>query len=500
MGKPTGFKEFERIVPKEIPPAERIKNYKEFTIPLPVTQLRDQGARCMDCGLPFCHTGCPLGNLIPDWNDLVYQDDWKRAIDFLHATNNFPEFTGRVCPAPCEEACVLGINEPPVTIKNIENSIVERAFEEGWIKPQPPANRTGKKVAVVGSGPAGLAAADQLNKAGHEVVVYERADRIGGLLRYGIPDFKLEKWVIDRRVKIMEEEGVVFKTGVNVGYDITGEELQAKFDAIVLSGGATKPRDLPIPGRELNGVHFAMEFLPQQNKRVAGDSEATQTDNWWFSQHPSDILATDKHVIVIGGGDTGSDCVGTSNRQGAKSITQFELLSQPPEDRPEQQPWPYWPMKLRTSSSHKEGCERFWSILTKRFNGENGRVESLDTVEVEWVPGDNGSRPQMKEIPGTEKNWPADLVLLAMGFLGPEPGGLIDQLGLDLDQRSNVKANENDYATNVPGVFACGDMRRGQSLIVWAISEGREAARSVDVHLTGASELPTKGVGDLPRV
>jgi glutamate synthase (NADPH/NADH) small chain len=503
MGKPTGFVEFKRQVPAYEPVEKRKKNFKEFTIPLPVATVRQQGARCMDCGLPFCHSGCPLGNLIPDWNDLVYKDDWRKAIDFLHSTNNFPEFTGRVCPAPCEEACVLGINEPPVTIKNIELSIVERAFEEGWIKPQPPSERTGKKVAIVGSGPAGLACADQLNKAGHFVTVFERADRIGGLLRYGIPDFKMEKWVIDRRLAIMEAEGVTFETGFDVGRDIKADELRAQFDAIVLCGGSTRPRDLPIPGRELDGIHFAMEFLPQQNKRVAGDEDAYRSKHeggWWFSDEQRDLLAGGKNVIILGGGDTGSDCVGTSNRHGAASITQFELLPMPPEDRPKGQPWPYWPMRLRTSSSHEEGCARHWSILTKKFNGQDGCVTSLETVEIEWVPADDGGRPQMKEIPGTEKTWPAELVLLAMGFVGPEADSIITQLGCELDQSMNVKASEDNYQTSVPGIFACGDMRRGQSLIVWAISEGREAARGVDAHLMANTLLVTKGPGDLPRV
>ncbi|MEP0844561.1 MAG: glutamate synthase subunit beta [Phycisphaerae bacterium] len=498
MGKPTGFKEYPREEFPDLPVEERRRHYREFHLALPVARLQEQGARCMDCGVPFCHTGCPLGNIIPDWNDLVYRGDWRRAIDFLHTTNNFPEFTGRVCPAPCEEACVLGINEPPVTIKQIEYSIIERAFEEKWVSPRPPEKRTGRKIAVVGSGPAGLACADQLNRAGHQVTVFERADRIGGLLRYGIPDFKMEKHVIDRRLAIMEAEGVIFRTGVNVGFDVTGEELSRAFDAIVLAGGATKPRDLPVPGRELDGVHFAMEFLPQQNKRVAGDASAVITDRWWFSRGKGDILATDKHVVIIGGGDTGSDCVGTSNRQGARSVTQFELLPRPPEGRPESQPWPYWPMKLRTSSSHEEGCERYWSILTRRFLGEAGRVTGLETVTVEWV-SDNGSQPRMREVPGTEKIWPADLVLLAMGFTGPETDGIIAQLHVALDERGNVKT-DGRYQTSVPHVFACGDMRRGQSLVVWAISEGREAARGVDEFLMGSTQLPAKGEGDLPRV
>lgn len=500
MGKPTGFKEFSRRIPPERPPAERLQDFREFLIPLPVAQLKQQGARCMDCGVPFCHTGCPLGNIIPDFNDLVYRDDWRQAMIVLRSTNNFPEITGRVCPAPCEESCVLGIIEPPVTIKNIEFSIVERAFEEGWIQPRPPETRTGKEVAVVGSGPAGLAAAQQLNHAGHRVTVFERADRVGGLLRYGIPDFKLDKGIIDRRIKILEAEGITFRTGVHVGFDITGEKLRRGYDAILLCGGSTRSRDLPIPGRELGGIHFAMEFLPQQNRRVAGDAKPYRDQGWWFSGHAQDILATDKHVIVIGGGDTGSDCVGTSNRHRARSVTQFELLPQPPENRPEHQPWPYWPMKLRTSSSHKEGCERFWNILTKRFKGDNGRVTSLETVEVEWSSAGNGSGPKMREIPGSNKTWPADLVLLALGFAGPETDGVVAQLGLDLDSRGNVKADDVNYMTSVPGVFVCGDMRRGQSLVVWAISEGREAARSIDQYLTGHSLLPTKGEGDLPRV
>ncbi len=496
MGKPTGFKEYARQVPAERPPAQRVEDYREFLVQLPVVKLQEQGARCMDCGLPFCHTGCPLGNVIPDFNDLVYRGDWERAIRVLHATNNFPEFTGRVCPAPCEEACVLGITSPPVTIKNIELAIIDRAFEEGWVKPEPPAQRTGKKVAIVGSGPAGLAAAHQLNRAGHLVTVFERADRIGGLLRYGIPDFKMEKSIIDRRLAIMEAEGIVFKTGVNVGFDVSGEQLRRDFDAIVLCGGATRPRDLTVPGRELDGVHFAMEFLPQQNKRVSGDKPAWSDRGWWFSQDRRDILATGKHVIIIGGGDTGSDCVGTSNRHKARSVTQFELLPKPPGDRPSHQPWPYYPMMLRTSSSHKEGCERYWSLATKRLIGEAGRVTGLETVQVEWVS--NGSGPKMREVPGTEKQWPADLVLLAMGFVGPETDGIVSQFGCKLDERGNVRADEH-YQTNVPGVFACGDVRRGQSLVVWAISEGREAARGVDHHLMGYTELSTKGQGDLPR-
>lgn len=499
MGKPTGFMEYPRRNFRVAPVQERKHHYREFLIPLPIAEMQMQGARCMDCGVPFCHTGCPLGNIIPDFNDLVYRGDWQRAIQVLHATNNFPEFTGRVCPAPCEEACVLGINEPPVAIKSIEYSIIEKAFAEGWIRPCPPLIRTGKKVAVVGSGPAGLAVADQLNRAGHWVTVFERADRIGGLLRYGIPDFKLDKQILDRRLAILEAEGITFRAGVNVGLDIKAEQLRSEFHAVVLCGGATRPRDLPIPGRELEGVHFAMEFLPQQNKRVAGDNPPYRTDKWWFSTRHEDLTAGGKRVIVIGGGDTGSDCVGTSNRQGARSVTQFELLPQPPEGRPDEQPWPYWPMKLRTSSSHEEGCNRFWGILTKRLIGENGRVTGLKTVDVVWTRDENG-RLKMEEARGSHKTWAADLVLLALGFVGPEKGGIIEQLGVALDERGNIKADEETFATSVPGVFACGDTRRGQSLVVWAISEGREAAVSIDKHLMGSSNLPTKGSGDLPRV
>ncbi len=498
MGKTTGFMEYSREVPADLSPAERVKHYREIRIPLPVTTLQEQGARCMDCGVPFCTTGCPLGNVIPDWNDLVYQNDWQRAIAALHSTNNFPEITGRVCPAPCEEACVLGINELPVTIKNIERSIIERAFESGWITSRPPAKRTGKCVAVVGSGPAGLACAEQLNRAGHLVTVFERADRIGGLLRYGIPDFKMEKSVVDRRLALMMAEGVIFKTGVNVGVDVTAYQLVDEFDAVVLCVGATKARDLAIPGRELDGVHLAMDFLPQQNRRVAGESVAWCDGGWWFSDDRADIVARDKHVIVIGGGDTGSDCVGTSTRQGAASVTQFELLAKPPEGRPDHQPWPYWPAKLRTSSSHEEGCERHWNILTNRFNGDRGRVKSLEAVAVDWQPSGDGSGSRMCTVPGSEKSWPADLVLLAMGFVSPETDGIIGQFGVQLDQRGCVQADEM-YRTSVDGVFACGDIRRGQSLVVWAIAEGRDAACGVDRYLMGSTQLATRGEGDLPR-
>ncbi len=487
MGKPTGFKEYSREMPHKIAVAERLTFYREFVEPFPEEKARQQGARCMNCGVPFCHTGCPLGNIIPDFNDYVYRGQWQRASETLHATNNFPEFTGRLCPAPCEEACVLGINEPAVTIELIEKEIVERAFAAGWIKPEPPEQRTGKKVAVIGSGPSGLACAQQLNRAGHTVTVFERADRIGGLLRYGIPDFKLDKSVIDRRLKIMEAEGIAFKTGVQVGRDITGAQLKKDFDAVVIAVGSTRGRDLNVPGRELKGIHAAMEFLPQQNRVVAGDKV------------PEQIKATGKHVIVIGGGDTGSDCIGTSNRHGALSVTNFELLPMPTKDRPASQPWPYYPMRLKESTSHEEGCERHFSISTKSFLGQNGVVTGLRTVNLQWEAQANGA-PKMVEVPGSEKEWKADLVLLALGFVGPEADSFVSQLGCELDPRGNLKANEANYATNVPGIFAAGDARRGQSLIVWAISEGREAARAVDQYLMGCSSLPTKAGYDLPRV
>jgi len=482
--------EYTRELPDRRPVEERVKDSRDVYKPFPEERLQQQAARCMDCGTPFCHTGCPLGNLIPDWNDLVYRSQWKEAVRRLHATNNFPEFTGRVCPAPCEEACVLGINEPPVTVEQIEYTIVERAFEAGWIRPEPPKRRTGKRVAVVGSGPAGLACAQQLNRAGHWVTVLERADRIGGLLRYGIPDFKLEKWVIDRRLQLMEAEGITFRTNVHVGKDYPVEKFK-EFDAVVLCGGAAKPRDLPVPGRELNGIHFAMDFLWQQNKRVAGDD--------LDADGVRRIYAAGKRVIVIGGGDTGSDCVGTANRHGAKSITQLEILPKPPADRPPHQPWPYYPMKLRSSPSYEEGCERFWSISTQEFIGSSSKVERLVTVDVEWKSLDGNGRPQLIELPGTEKEWPVDLVLLAMGFLGPEHDGMLARLGVKLNSFGNVQNDEN-YMTNVPGIFSAGDMHRGQSLVVWAISEGREAARDVDLYLKGSSDLPAKGEGDLPKV
>ncbi|WP_053978496.1 glutamate synthase subunit beta [Mangrovimonas xylaniphaga] len=488
MGKITGFMEFEREVEKYTDVEDRVKNYKEFTIPLAEDKLRNQGARCMDCGIPFCHSGCPLGNLIPDFNDNVYKGKWKEAARILHATNNFPEFTGRLCPAPCEEACVLGINEDPVTIENIEKNIVETAFREGWIVANPPEVRTGKSVAVIGSGPSGLAAAQQLNRAGHNVTVYERDAKVGGLLRYGIPDFKLEKSIIDRRIAILEEEGIIFQVNAHVGDNVSVETLKDEFDAILLCNGATERRGIPIKGAHLKGVHQAMEFLKMNNQYVGGELEF------------DDILsAKDKNVIVIGGGDTGSDCIGTSNRHGAKSVVNFEILSKPSVGRPANQPWPYWPMKLKTSSSHQEGVERFFSISTKEFLGDkNGNLKGLKTVEVEWIFKD-GERPQLKEIPDTEKKWDCDLVLLALGFTGPERT-LVEQFGLDTDFRSNIQATVSDYKTNVPGIFAAGDSRRGQSLIVWAISEGRQAAHHIDKYLMGSTDLPLKDDSDLPRV
>ncbi|MDJ0885658.1 MAG: glutamate synthase subunit beta [Desulfobacterales bacterium] len=488
MGKPTGFKEFERETPARRPVDERIHDYREIYEDFPEEKLVQQAARCMDCGVPTCHSGCPLGNLIPDWNDLIYQGRWREALDQLLLTNNFPEFTGRLCPAPCEEACVLAINEPAVTIEQIEKEIIERAFREGWIRPEPPARRTGKTVAVVGSGPAGLACAQQLNRAGHQVTVMERADRIGGLLRYGIPDFKLEKHILDRRLDLMRAEGIEFKTGIDVGRDI-GADALARFDAVVFCTGATVPRDLPIPGRGLDGIHFAMDFLTQQNRRVAGDRIAPPD--------AAPLTALDKHVIVIGGGDTGSDCIGTCHRQGALSVTNFELLPQPDEERPADQPWPFWPLRLRSSSSHEEGGERRWSILAKAFNGTEGRVTSVTTVDVEIRP-DRGGRSELHEIPDSAREWPADLVLLAMGFTGPESDGLVNGFDLDLDARGNL-ATISLHTTARPGIYAAGDAHRGQSLIVWAISEGREAARQVDLQLMGSTRLPTKGCCDLPR-
>jgi glutamate synthase (NADPH) small chain len=479
MGKITGFMEFQRLREANEAPAARIQHYREFIRHLPDQEAAVQGARCMDCGTPFCMSGCPINNIIPDWNDLVYRQNWREALDALHSTNNFPEFTGRVCPAPCEAACTLNINNDPVGIKSIEHAIIDKGWEMGWVRPLPPKSKTGKKVAIVGSGPAGLACAQQLARAGHAVVLYEKSDRIGGLLRYGIPDFKMEKHLIDRRMEQMRAEGVQFRVNQCVGSSaknaLPAKKLLQEFDAMVVTGGAEHPRDLPVPGRELDGIHFAMEFLPQQNKVVAGDKVAGQ------------IMASGKHVVIIGGGDTGSDCIGTSNRHGAASVTQFELLPQPPEQENKPLVWPYWPIKLRTSSSQEEGCERDWSVATKRFEGANGRVKKLVAARVEWKDG------KMVEVPGTEFELAADLVLLAMGFLGPVQKGLIDELGLDRDARSNVKAAADGagcYRTSNSKVFAAGDMRRGQSLIVWAIREGRQCARAVDEFLMGASELP----------
>ena len=483
--KYRAFLENPRELPKKRSVEERLEDSLEIYTEFPVEKVYTQASRCMDCGIPFCHSGCPLGNRIPDWNNLVYKKNWKEAYIQLRSTNNFPEFTGRICPAPCESACVLGLVEDPVTIEQIEKEIIEYAFKEGWVVPEVPEIRTGKRVAVIGSGPAGLACADQLNKAGHTVTVFERDESPGGLLRYGIPDFKLEKHVVERRVDLMKAEGVVFKTGVHVGVDVSYEELQ-DFDATVLCIGATKPRDLPIPGREFQGVHFAWDFLSQQNKRVS--SEAVRN---------AQISANGKDVIVIGGGDTGSDCVGTSNRQKAASVTQFELMPVPPDERPENQPWPYYPMILRSSTSHEEGVDRHWSIMTKRFEGNEDGLQSLVTVEVS-VSTDANGRMKIEEVQGSEKTWPAQLVLLAIGYAGPEKNGLVDSLGVTLNERGAI-STDDVYATNVPGIFAAGDGRRGQSLVVWAISEGREAAHSVDSYLMGTSSLPKKGSGDMPR-
>ena len=483
MGKLKGFIEYERTDEGLVPVKKRVKNYKEFTLKPSDEKLKEQGGRCMDCGVPFCHSGCPLGNLIPDFNDAVYNNEWEKALYLLHSTNNFPEFTGRLCPAPCEAACVLGLINPPVSIEMIEKYIVERGFKEGWIKPNPPKIRTGKKIAVVGSGPAGLAAAQQLNKVGHEVHVFERDSKIGGLLRYGIPDFKMEKHIIDRRLSILEEEGIKFYTETEVGKDLSCEELK-QYDSIVLCGGATIKRNLPIKGSNLNGVKQAMDFLKLQNEVVDGTKKTSK-----------DLNAKNKDVIVIGGGDTGSDCIGTSNRQEAKSVTNFEIMPKPSKERSEENPWPYWPFKLKTTSSHEEGIHREWSILTKEFVGDKmGNVKSLKTVEVEWIKKE-GQRPQLKEINGSEKLWPCDLALLALGFTGHEPD-LIDRLALKTDDNNQIITN--NYQTSVPEIFSAGDMRRGQSLIVWAISEGREAAYEVDKFLMGSSKLETKEKGDLP--
>jgi len=482
MGKPTGFLEYGREDTPFRPVEERVKDWREVQEDPSVEAVQRQAARCMDCGIPFCNNGCPLGNLIPDWNDLSYRDKWEDAIHRLHSTNNFPEFTGLVCPAPCEAACVLGINQPPVTIKQIEWEIVRRAWEEGWIRPVKPERRTGRSVAVVGSGPAGLAAAQQLSRAGHTVTVFEKSDRIGGLLRYGIPDFKLEKWIIDRRLEQLREEGVKFQPGVHVGRELSTRELRKHHDAVLLCLGSDQPRDLPVPGRELDGVHFAMDFLAQNNRRVAGDAVDPATE----------ILATDKHVIVLGGGDTGSDCVGTSHRQGAASVTSIELLERPPDHRSEKTPWPQWPLMFRTSSSHEEGGQRLYARLTRRFDGRDGRVTALEGVEVRFGPPDESGRPRLEEVPGSEFRLPADLVLLAMGFVHPVHEGLVEDLGVKLDPRGNVQATPREFEASEPGVFAAGDCRRGQSLVVWAQWEGREAARAVDRYLVGSTRLPSR--------
>lgn len=482
MGKITGFLEIGRKPAPLRPVDERVHDWHEVQENVDSGHSRSQAARCMDCGVPFCNNGCPLGNVIPDWNDLVYRDKWEDALVRLHSTNNFPDFTGLVCPAPCEAACVLGINSDPVTIKQIEWEIVRRGWDEGWVRPMKPEERTGRSVAVVGSGPAGLAAAQQLSRAGHTVTVFEKSDRVGGLLRYGIPDFKLEKWIVERRVEQMRAEGVLFQTGVRVGVDLSVADLRRGFDAIVLAMGSEKPRDLPIPGRELTGIHFAMEFLPQQNRRGAGD----------VLDAAEDILATGKHVVVLGGGDTGSDCVGTSHRHGARSVTSLELLERPPDARHASTPWPTWPLMFRSSSSHDEGGRREFGVMTKRFSGSDGRVERLHAVRVRWSAPDAQGRSAPEEIPGSDFEIPADLVLLAMGFVHPVHEGLVESLGVRLDPRGNVAASPKDYATSEPGVFAAGDVRRGQSLVVWAISEGREAARAVDRYLTGVSHLPAR--------
>ncbi len=485
MGKPTGFLEKTREMPSKEKATSRTSHYKEFVADWTDEQTNQQSGRCMNCGIPFCHNGCPLGNIIPEFNDAVYQQNWEEAYDILTSTNNFPEFTGRICPAPCEASCVLGINQPAVTIEQIEKTIIETAFKKNLVKPRVPTERTGKKIAVIGSGPAGLATAAQLNYAGHWVTVFERDDEVGGLLRYGIPDFKLEKWVIERRAKLMEEEGVVFKTKTNVGKDIKVIEILNNYDAVILAGGSTIPRDVSIKGRELNGVYFAMEFLPQQNRRVAN------------KQVTKDLVATNKNVFVIGGGDTGSDCVGTSIRHGAKSVTQIELLSKPPEGKNTNTPWPNWPMILRTSSSHEEGCDRQWAINTKEFIGDgSGNLKAIKIVEVDWAM--EGGKPKMIEKPGSEKEIPCELALIAAGFLHPQHEGMLTDLGVEFDERGNVKTN--NYQTLNPKVFSAGDMRRGQSLVVWAISEGRECARKVDEFLMGESKLESKDVGILSSV
>ncbi len=478
MGKATGFIEISRRDRGYVPVEERVKHYREFVIPLSEKATREQAARCMDCGIPFCHNGCPVNNIIPEWNDLVYQDQWREALEVLHSTNNFPEFTGRLCPAPCEASCTLNLDDEPVTIKTIECAIADRGWQEGWIEPQVPARRSGKRVAVVGSGPAGLACAQQLGRTGHRVSVFEKNRRMGGLLRYGIPDFKMEADKVDRRIAQMQAEGIRFRPNSHIGVNVPTEELLRDFDAVVLACGSEKPRDLEVPGREAAGVHFAMDFLTQQNRRVSGEPFTGD-----------DILATDKHVIVVGGGDTGADCVGTSNRHGAASVTQLEIMPRPPEREDKLLTWPNWPLRLRTSTSHDEGCERDWSVATRSIKSENGVVTGLELVRLEWQKDDNGQF-RMSEIEGSEFTIPADLILLAMGFVHPVHEGLLSQLGVEVDGRGNVKASEADYRTSVDKVFACGDTRRGQSLVVWAIREGRQAARAVDSFLMGRSELP----------
>ena len=479
MGKVTGFMEFDRLDRDYAPVNERTQHYKEFLIPLENKELREQSARCMDCGIPYCHNGCPVNNLIPDWNDLVYEGNWKAALETLHSTNNFPEFTGRICPAPCEASCTLNITDQPVTIKSIECAIIDRGWEENWILPKISQSKTGKKVAVIGSGPAGLACAQQLARVGHSVTLFEKNASLGGLLRYGIPDFKMEKHLIDRRLTQMRAEGVVFRSNTEVGVTVSADEILQQFDAMVLTGGSETPRDLGVPGRDLDGIHYAMDFLAQQNKRIAGEDV---TDN-------RTILAGGKDVVVIGGGDTGSDCVGTSIRQGAASVTQLEVMPKPPEMEDKALSWPNWPLKLRTSSSHLEGADRDWSVATKSFTGDDGRVTGLELVRNEWKQDENGQF-SMAELPATKFHLKADLVLLAMGFIHPKPAGLLDELSIALDERGNVKADETSYKTSRKNVFVAGDMRRGQSLVVWAIKEGRRAARAVDEHLMGMSTLP----------
>lgn len=483
MADPKGFLKYGRELPARRSVEERRHDWVEVYLEFPKDKLKLQASRCMDCGIPFCHNGCPLGNIIPDWNDLTYRGRWKEALAELHATNNFPEFTGKLCPAPCEAACVLGINQDPVAIRRVEESLAMQGWEEGWIAPEPPESRSGKTVAIVGSGPAGLAAAQQLNRAGHTVTVFERADKPGGLLRYGIPDFKMEKWVLDRRIQQMEAEGVVFRCSTNVGVDLSAAELEAQFDAVVLAGGSTMSRDIPVPGRELEGIYFAMEFLPQQNKKVSGI---------WPADKPQ-VTAEGKRVVILGGGDTGADCLGTVLRHGATEVYQFEIMPKPPTERDETMPWPFYPMILRTSSAHEEGGQRDWSISTKSFSGEDGKLKKLHGVRVEWTQPDATGRRKMEEVPGSEFEIECDMVLLALGFLHPQQEGLLADLGVELDARGNVKS-DSGYASSKPGVFACGDMRRGQSLIVWAIAEGREAASNVDRFLSGKSQLPlTRG-------